>query len=150
MMILLLVVTNDISGTRIRGALQNRLTWIVILLLNLRMIYIYSVRLHNVPLLYHLSALDACFPPPFNALDAWWHASCLPTVLLMHAYQVLWGRRLIDRKTLPDLTCYDTTTLTWWQDAYEIINLADSSLRYIILMCTDILKESTHRNDEIG
>ena len=41
------------------------------------------------------------------------------------------------------------TTLTGWQDAHEIVNL-DSSLRHIMSMCTDILKESTHKNDEIG
>ena len=53
--------------------------------------------------------------------------------------QVLWGRWLfIDGKNLP---YYDDTTLTRRQDAHKIVNL-DSSLRHIMSMFTDILKES--------
>ena len=51
--------------------------------------------------------------------------------------QVFWRRGLIDGKTLP----YYDNTVNLGQDAHEIVNL-DSSLRHIMSMFTDILKES--------
>ena len=52
---------------------ENRLKWIVILLLILEMIFmfIHSVRSHNVSIFYCLNdALDAsCLLPPLNAPD---------------------------------------------------------------------------------
>ena len=51
--------------------------------------------------------------------------------------KLLWGRELIDGKTLPYCT-----TLSGWQDALEIFSHY-SSLRHIMSMCrTDLSKEN--------
>ena len=78
----------------IKIAVENRLKWIIMLLLHLLemiLMFLYSVQLHNAPLFYCLNVLEAwCLPPRhFNDLNAWFllpffndldvgHYTCLP------------------------------------------------------------------------